>query len=193
MHETGAFKLRIMLSATTSTVPADTATAPAESAAAQTETHATPTSVAKPAETTNTGNPGRQLLKQLKSEFPIFRKNLPLSVGIDKQIIAKLPDIERKALRIALGMHTKSALYLHKMAEAKTRYNLDESPAEEIKDTHRGYAQDVLKERSRKDDERRKHEREAQEKAQRAAEEAAAEQRRLEKLNQLTAKFSRKK
>lgn len=147
----------------------------------------------KEGERVNAGQAGKQVLKQLKSSFAVFRKNLPLSVGIDKQILERMPDVDRKALRIALGMHTKSALYLHKIAQSEHRFDLDEKPAEALKDTHRNYARDMLKERSRKDDERRHAEKAVQEQARKEAEQQAAEQRKQDKLRQLTEKFSRGK
>ncbi len=127
----------------------------------------------------------RSLLKQLQQQFPPFRDCLPLSIGIDKQILAQLPDIDRKLMRAALGIHTGSQRYLRTMEKATVRYNLDGSAGAEVTDVHRKHAKDTLLERFRKEAERKKAEREAQ-----AAEEAT--QRRQEKLEQLTAKFSRK-
>lgn len=127
----------------------------------------------------------RALLKQLSQQFPPFRDFLPLAIGIDKQILAQVPGIDRKLMRAALGIHTGSQRYLRAMEKATVRYNLDGSTGAEVTDVHRKHAKDTLSERFRKEAERKKAEREAQ-----AAEEAA--QRRQEKLEQLTAKFSRK-
>ena len=46
----------------------------------------------------------RQLLKDLQEKFPVFRDSQPLAIGIDKQLMARLPGLERKPLRIALGI-----------------------------------------------------------------------------------------
>jgi ProP effector len=46
----------------------------------------------------------RSLLKQLQTQFPAFRDFLPLSIGIDKQLLAVLPDLDRKTMRTALGI-----------------------------------------------------------------------------------------
>ncbi|WP_229419543.1 ProQ/FINO family protein [Pseudoduganella dura] len=127
----------------------------------------------------------RSLLKQLGQQFPPFRDFLPLAIGIDKQIIAQVPGIDRKLMRSALGIHTGSQRYLRAMEKATVRYNLDGSAGAEVTDVHRKHAKETLAERFRKEAERKKAEREAQ-----AAEEAAS--RRQEKLEQLTAKFSRK-
>ncbi|WBS05731.1 ProQ/FinO family protein [Pseudoduganella sp. SL102] len=125
------------------------------------------------------------MLKQLSQQFPPFRDFLPLAIGIDKQILAQVPGIDRKLMRAALGIHTGSQRYLRAMEKATIRYNLDGSTGAEVTDVHRKHAKDTLGERFRKEAERKKAEREAQ-----AAEEAT--KRRQEKLEQLTAKFSRK-
>jgi len=159
--------------ATTPDTPADAAVAVATTAAA-TATSATPA-----------GLTARALLKQFQEQFPPFRDCLPLSIGIDKQILARLPDLDRKLMRTALGIHTGSLRYLRVMEKAKVRYDLDGAAGAEVTQTHRDHATQVLQQRFKKEAERKKAEREAA-----AAEEA--NRLRLEKLNQLTAKFSRK-
>lgn len=130
----------------------------------------------------------RALLKEWQQQYAVFRDYLPLAIGIDKQLIAQLPEINRKILRIALGIHTKSLRYMKTMEKATLRVNLDGSPGDALSDEHRSHASEVLRERFKKDAEQRKAQRQAIE-AQRAAEEA--ERRHSEKLNQLAAKFSR--
>jgi ProP effector len=126
----------------------------------------------------------RALLKEFQEKFEVFRDCMPLAIGIDKQLIARIPGIDRKVLRIALGMHTNSTRYLRRMAKATNRVDLDGNSKDEITEAHRTHAADVLKERAKKEAEQRK--------AQRAAAEAEdAERKRTEKLNQLAAKFSR--
>jgi ProP effector len=127
----------------------------------------------------------RALLKQFQEQFAPFRECLPLSIGIDKQILARLPDLDRKLMRTALGMHTGSLRYLRVMEKAKLRYDLDGTAGAEVTQTHRDHASLVLQQRFKKEAERKKAERDA------AAEEEANRVR-AEKLNQLTAKFSRK-
>ncbi|WEF35374.1 ProQ/FinO family protein [Pseudoduganella chitinolytica] len=141
----------------------------------------TATAAAAPAGATS----ARALLKQLQQQFVPFRDCLPLSIGIDKQILASMPGVDRKLMRAALGIHTGSQRYLRTMEKATVRYNLDGSTGAEVTDVHRKHAKDTLQERFRKEAERKKAEREAA-----AAEEAG--RRRQEKLEQLTAKFSRK-
>lgn len=129
----------------------------------------------------------RVLLKELQEKFPPFRDCLPLAIGIDKQLLERLPEIDRKTLRIALGLHTNSTRYLKVMAKASGRVDLDGNAAGDVPEAHRAHAEEMLRERFRKEAELRK----AQRQAERAAEEAErAEQRRAEKLSQLAEKFS---
>ena len=126
----------------------------------------------------------RALLKQLQQEFPAFRDCLPLAIGIDKQLLARMPGLDRKTMRAALGIHTGSMRYLRAMEKAKVRYDLDGTPGAEVTDTHRLHAKEQLQERFKKEAERKKAEREAA-----AAEEA--NRKRQEKLQALASKFSR--
>ncbi len=132
----------------------------------------------------------RALLKELQQNFGVFRDCMPLSIGIDKQIIARLPDINRKVLRITLGMHTKSLRYLKQMEKATNRHDLDGNIAEEVTELHRSHTSKILQERIKQDAERRQAQHEAKRKAERDAKEAETIRLRAEKLNQLAAKFS---
>lgn len=134
-------------------------------------------------------NSARALLKQLQQQYAPFRDSLPLSIGIDKQLIAAMPELNRKLMRAALGIHTSSQRYLRAMEKATVRYNLDGSTGAEVTDEHRKHAKETLAERYKKEVERRKAERAAEREAA-AAEEA--DRRRAEKLQALTAKFSKK-
>lgn len=131
----------------------------------------------------------RKLLKELQEKFAVFRDCQPLAIGIDKQVIAQMPEVSRKLLRTALGIHTHSLRYLKEMEKATMRHNLDGSAADEVTEEHRAHAGVSLKERLKKNAEQHKAKRKA-EAAQRAAEEA--QRQRAEKLNQLAEKFSRK-
>ena len=129
------------------------------------------------------GSP-RALLKLLQQQFPAFRNCLPLAIGIDKQVVARLPGVNRKIMRAALGIHTGSMRYLRAMEKATVRYDLDGNPGIEVTDTHRQHAKEQLQERFKKEAERKKAEREA------AAQEEA-DRKRQEKLQQLASKFSK--
>lgn len=137
------------------------------------------------------GQEARRLLKSLQETHAVFKEIKPLAIGIDKQLLALDANINRKALRLALGMHTNSFRYLKSMEKATQRFNLDGSPAGEVPEGHRKYASEILRERSKKEAERRQAEA-ATRKAE-AEEKAAqeAEKLRTEKLNRLVQKFAR--
>jgi ProP effector len=139
--------------------------------------------------------PARALLKDLQEKFVAFRDFLPLTIGIDKQLMALYPEVSRKTLRVALGIHTNSLRYLKVMEKATSRFDLEGNAAEEVTELHRAHATTVLSERAKKIAEQRKAQR-AIENAARAAEQTAraaeeATRQHAEKLSQLTAKFSR--
>ena len=123
----------------------------------------------------------RALLKQLQETFAVFRDYAPLAIGIDKQIIAKLSDIDRKRLRIALGMHTNSLRYLKTMEKATHRLDIDGNVVAEVSEEHRKHASETLRERFKKEAERKKAQREAE----------AQERLHAQKLSQLVEKFGR--
>lgn len=124
----------------------------------------------------------RALLKDLQTRFDVFRNFSPLAIGIDKQLFAALPELSKKSIRLAMRSHTISTRYLKEMEKGTQRLNLDGTPAGEVTDENRQHAAEQLRERFKKQAEQRK-----------AAEAAAkAEERRVQKLQQLTEKFGRK-
>jgi len=123
----------------------------------------------------------RALLKEFQEKFSVFRDCQPLAIGVDKQLLARLPELDRKVLRMALGIHTKSLRYLKVMEKATARFDLDGQTADEVTELHRAHAAELIRERFKKDAEKRKAQREAEQ----------AERQRAEKLGQLLAKFSR--
>lgn len=146
--------------------------------------------------TPNPFQSARALLKELQDKFTVFGEFLPLAIGIDKQLIALTPEVSRKALRTALGIHTNSLRYLKCMEKATVRFNLDGTQADEVTDVHRAHATTTLKERLKKNADQRKAQRqveETQRKAEAAKKQAEeADRMRAEKLSQLAEKFSRK-
>lgn len=131
----------------------------------------------------------RALLKDIQARHDVFRNFSPLAIGIDKQLLAQQPELNRKALRMALRNHTMSTRYLKEMQTGTVRVNLDGTTAGEVTEDARTHSAELLRERFKKQAELRKAEQEAA----RAEQEAArAEQRRQEKLSQLTEKFGRK-
>jgi ProP effector len=133
----------------------------------------------------------RALLKQFQQQFKAFRDCLPLAIGIDKQIVARMPAVERKAMRAALGIHTGSLRYLRAMEKATVRYDLDGVAGAEVTDTHRAHAKETLLQRQKKEAERKKAERDLEKTQREAAQAAEADKLRQEKLLQLASKFSR--
>lgn len=55
---------------------------------------------------------GNALLEQLQAEFPVFRDCKPLAIGIHKQLLARMPDLDKNKVRVALHGHTASIRYL---------------------------------------------------------------------------------
>ena len=131
-----------------------------------------------------TDNPvqnARALIKTLQEKYAVFRDGLPLAIGIDKQLLASDHELNRKTMRVALGLHTNSSRYLKSMGKATHRFDLDGTRGEEVTDAHRSHAAELLKERFRKDAERRRAQRQAE----------AQEKERTQKLNQLVEKFGK--
>jgi ProP effector len=170
-------------------VPAAAATEAPEAIAIPTPAEAVPadagTAPAAPAPS------ARTLLKQFQQQFKAFRDCLPLAIGIDKQILARMPGIERKAMRAALGIHTGSLRYLRAMEKATVRYDLDGTAGAEVTETHRAHAKETLQQRFKKEADRKKAERDAEKAAREAAQLEEADKLRQEKLLQLASKFSR--
>jgi ProP effector len=107
----------------------------------------------------------RDILQILQADFPVFQKGLPLVIGIDKELRARLPQLSRKLLRMALGMHTHSTRYLRVMVKATHRFDLDGNAIIELAEEHRQYAQETLRERLKKQAETRQTEQQARRKA----------------------------
>ena len=168
----------------TSSTPDQQATTPDTQADAAAASAPVPEAVTAAPAAAPAGLTARALLKQFQEQFPPFRDCLPLSIGIDKQILARLPDLDRKLMRTALGIHTGSLRYLRVMEKAKVRYDLDGTAGAEVTQTHRDHATQVLQQRFKKEAERKKAERDA-------ALEEEANKLRQEKLLQLASKFSR--
>ncbi|MCL2021888.1 MAG: ProQ/FinO family protein [Betaproteobacteria bacterium] len=89
----------------------------------------------------------RELLVELRARFEVFRTFQPLAIGIDKAIRSRLPEANRKTLRIALSMHTHCNRYLRLLAKAEQRFDLDGQPVAEVSEEHRQFATTALEER----------------------------------------------
>lgn len=130
------------------------------------------------------GQSARSLLKQLQQEYPAFRDCLPLSIGIDKQLQERMPGLDKKTMRAALGIHTGSMRYLRAMEKAKVRHDLDGTAGAEVPEAHRLHAKEQLQQRFKKEADRKKAERDA-------AVEEENNRKRQEKLQALASKFSK--
>jgi len=177
--ETPNTEATIQQSAQDSNAPATPAQAPAAPSDASADS--APAAVAAPGAAAPSA---RALLKQLQQQFPAFRDCLPLAIGIDKQLLARIPGLDRKAMRAALGIHTGSMRYLRAMEKATVRFDLDGVAGAEVTDTHRLHAKEQLQLRFKKEADRKKLEKAAEA-------EAEAARLRQEKLQQLASKFSR--
>lgn len=162
------------------TTPAESVDTNATTPEAQQPRAAAPAPSAAPAQ----GLSARALLKQLQQEYPAFRDCLPLSIGIDKQLLARMPGLDKKVMRAALGIHTGSMRYLRAMEKAKVRHDLDGTAGAEVPEAHRLHAKEQLQQRFKKEAERKKAEREA-------AQEEENNRKRQEKLQALASKFSK--
>jgi len=109
---------------------------------------------------------------------------MPLSIGIDKQLLARMPGLDKKVMRAALGIHTGSMRYLRAMEKAKQRFDLDGTAGAEVPEAHRLHAKEQLQQRFKKEAERKKAERDA-------AQEEENNRKRQEKLQALASKFSK--
>jgi len=122
----------------------------------------------------------RRLLRDLEKRFPVIAEFKPLAIGIDKQLFAAMPELEKKLARIALSLHTNSTPYLKGMGKGTSRFNLDGTPAGDLEEAHRKHASDTLRERFKA----------AAQKKRAKEEEEKAERERAEKLQKLAEKFS---
>jgi ProP effector len=118
------------------------------------------------------------LLERLQAEFSVFRDYKPLAIGIHKQLLERLPDLDKNKMRVALHSHTASTRYLKALTEGAPRLDLDGQPAGEVTAEQQTVAVQTLRDRLKKAAERRKEE-----------EEAAKRQARLQ---QLADKFSKR-
>lgn len=132
----------------------------------------------------------RTLLRCLQDVSPAFRDCLPLALRIDKTIMERFPDWNRKLVRSALRQHTASTRYLKAVEKGSARFDFEGNEAGELTDEHRQHAAQTLKERFAEQARRRREQAREQNAQQRAQEQ---EQRRADKLQALVGKFSSRK
>lgn len=129
---------------------------------------------------TSPSTAARRLLRDIEKRFSVIAEYKPLAIGIDKQLFAAMPELEKKLARIALSLHTNSTPYLKGMVKGTSRFNLDGTPAGDLDEAHRKHASDTLRERFKV----------AAQKKRAKEEEEKAERERTEKLLKLAEKFS---
>ena len=89
-------------------------------------------------------------LAQLAEQFPqtfLLEKHLPhrpLKVGIAPDIQAALPDLDRRALFVALKVYTRRLVYLQAVVVGAERVDLDGNPAGQVIASEAGHAVAVL-------------------------------------------------
>jgi ProP effector len=117
-----------------------------------------------------------ELLDRLCAEFPVFRDNLPLAIGIHKTLMERFPDLDKGQVRSTLHVHTGTTRYLKAIVEGAPRFDLDLNASGVVTAEQHAQAAATLRERFKKVAERRKAEQEAQQ--------------RQEKLQKLAERFS---
>lgn len=130
-----------------------------------------------------------ELLDRLRAEFPIFRDYQPLALGIHKALVERIPELDKAQVRNALHLHTGATRYLKSLVEGAPRLDLDGNPAGAVTAEQQTQAVTTLKERLRKQAEKRRAEDEAKKRQEKEAREARERQ---EKLEQLARKFSQR-
>lgn len=143
---------------------------------------------AAPAARTKTAADARALLQRLQGEFAVFRDCKPLALRIDAAIRERFPEVDRKALRSALHMHTASTRYLKAVERSPQRFDLDDQPAGEVSEEQRAHASATLKDRFAAQAKLQREKRQAEEAEKRRVE---AERRRAQKLEALINRFGR--
>ena len=93
----------------------------------------------RPARAPQPSRTAHPLLDVLRNLYPqVFGDRvLPLKLGIFHELVAAHPEaLEAKALREALGQHTRSTRYLDRVASGLPRYSLDGQAVEEMAPEH---------------------------------------------------------
>lgn len=107
--------------------------------------------------------PRNTALETLIATFAVFRDCQPLAIGVHKTIRERLPGMGAGQLHHALKAHTASTRYLKALSQEANRFDLDGNPAGIVTPEQQKQALDSLRERFRKQAERRKAELQAQE------------------------------
>jgi ProP effector len=66
--------------------------------------------------------------------FPPFAANLPLKIGIHRDIKAVMPELSMTKIRKALGAHTRQPGYRQALVPGRQRFDLEGQPAGVVTD-----------------------------------------------------------
>ena len=91
--------------------------------------------------TPSAANPARELIKSLQNRVRGISRVQAAVIGIDAQIMKRMPELEKKTLRAALRSHTNSTRYLKTMEKATVRLDLEGNEAGQVTDEHRALRQ----------------------------------------------------
>lgn len=103
-----------------------------------------PTPTEKPSAEKTATLRARKFLLDLKGSYTVIKKQLPLAIGIEKQIQEKFPQQSKRIINIALYLHTHNHKYLKNIQEGTNRFNLDGGIAQEVDDVAKAFAKDHL-------------------------------------------------
>ena len=80
----------------------------------------------------------KQAYALLKKTYPnSIGQNLPLMIGVHKQVMAEMPALKQATLRAAFRLHVRNPKYLKNMRKGGDRYNLAGKPEGTISEGHR--------------------------------------------------------
>ena len=85
------------------------------------------------------------IVTQWKERYPVFKKCLPLKMGIDRDILERHPDINAVLVKKALQFHVSNFKYLSSVCKQTHRFDLDEQPTAEISEEEKQHSRDFLK------------------------------------------------
>ena len=86
----------------------------------------------------------RAFLLELKTQYILFRKYMPLGMGIEKELHEKFPHQSKRIINTALYLHTHNHNYLKRLQEGNSRFNLEGAVISAVDDTAKQLAKQSL-------------------------------------------------
>jgi sRNA-binding protein len=74
-------------------------------------------------------DPIAHILGVFNAVFPAFAQNLPLKIGIHRDVKAAMPELSMTRIRRALGAHTRQDAYRQALVPGRQRFDLEGKPA----------------------------------------------------------------